>query len=191
VTVTVGRLLAYMLIESDNTASDALMRAVGGPEAVRLRMRDLGIEGVDVSRYEAEIFAEARSSLPSPGEGERADLRDTATPDALVDLLAAVHRGDGMSASSRRLFLAHLAATRVGPGRIRGLLPPGTHVAHKTGTFDPATNDVGIVTLPDGSHVALAVMVEGRAGGSLAARELAIAHVARAVYDAFASPGGR
>jgi beta-lactamase class A len=69
-------------------------------------------------------------------------------------------------------------------------LPPGTIVAHKTvssGTTDgstPATNDIGLVTMPGGRHLALAVFVaDSRADD--AAREEVIAKIARAVFDWF------
>jgi beta-lactamase class A len=181
VTATIGRLLAYMVSESDNTATDALLRAVGGPAVVEDRMRALGIGAIDVSRYEAEMFAEARgSSGPDP-----TDLRNTATPAALAELLALVHEGEGLTAESRQLLLHLLTATSVGPARIKGLLPPGGAVAHKTGTFGPVTNDVGIVTLPDGTHLAIAVLVRAP-GTSLVAREQTVALIARAAYEAFA-----
>jgi beta-lactamase class A len=187
VTATVGRLLAYMLAESDNTATDALIRAVGGPPAVRRRLVELGIEGIDVSRYEAEIFAEARARARTGLGPDRDDPRDAATAEALADLLALVYRDAVLDAGSRALLLAHLASATRGQDRIKGLLPPGTPVAHKTGSFGPVTNDVGIVTLPDGSHVAIAVLVHGPAGPA-AERERTIARVARAVYDAFGPP---
>jgi beta-lactamase class A len=192
VTATVGRLFAFMLTESDNTASDALLRAIGGPGAARRRLAELGIEGVDVSRYEAEIFAEARirggatAAGDSARGGDPVDARDTATAEGLAELLAVVFEGAGLGAGSHALLLERLAATTMGPGRIKGALPPETAVAHKTGTFGTVVNDVGIVTLPDGNHVAIAVLTRS-AGAGLAQRERAIARMARAVYDAFAA----
>lgn len=52
-----------------------------------------------------------------------------------------------------------------GAKRLKGLLPAGTVVAHKTGTsgtregMTRATNDIGIVTLPDGRYLAVAVFI--------------------------------
>ncbi len=80
-----------------------------------------------------------------------------------------------------------MLASRSGPRRIKGLLPSGTPVAHKTGTIAAAINDVGIVTLPDDAgHVAIAVFVytfhrtEWR-------RERTIAEVSRLAYDYFST----
>jgi beta-lactamase class A len=72
-----------------------------------------------------------------------------------------------------------------GRARIKGLLPPDTEVFHKTGTIGGTTNDVGIVTLPnEAGHVVTVVLIkESDLEGS--ERELAIAHIARAIHDYF------
>ena len=56
--------------------------------------------------------------------------------------------------------------TTSGKNRIKGQLPRGTLVAHKTGTSDTnekgvtaAINDIGIVTLPNGKHFAISILV--------------------------------
>jgi beta-lactamase class A len=72
--------------------------------------------------------------------------------------------------------------------RLKGMLPVRTVVAHKTGTggnqngVTSATNDVGIITLPNGNHVAIAVFV-GDSKADLATREAVIAKIAKAVFD--------
>ena len=37
---------------------------------------------------------------------------------------------------------------QTGEARLKGILPEGTIVAHKTGTVGNTTNDIGIITLP-------------------------------------------
>ena len=75
-----------------------------------------------------------------------------------------------------------------GPRRIKGLLSPTTTVAHKTGTsgtvngLTRATNDVGLITLPDGKHLAVAVFVADSKANQ-AIRERVIAKIARAAWD--------
>lgn len=178
VSVSVDSLLALMVAESDNTASDVLLRLAGGPAAVTRDMRTLGVNAVRVDRTEREL-ASARDS--------DADPRDTGTPDAVADLLVAVHNGRGLSPGSHRRLLQIMERASTGPNRIRALLPPGTRVAHKTGTGAPMTNDAGLVTLPDGAgHAAIVVFVRSTAQPS-ASRERVIADLARAVYDYFRS----
>lgn len=211
VELTVRELLRWMASESDNTASDLLLRLSGGPAAVTANLRAHGIAGVRVDRSEGRIGLELHGVPWTPERERRAvydslvarqpqaavrqaverylvDPQDTATPDGMADLLVALHRGRFLRPASRALLLRLLTDTRTGPNRIRGMLPQGTAVAHKTGTsgtfggMTPVVNDVGIVTLPDGGHVALAVYVKRFTRGT-AAGERAIARVALAVYD--------
>ena len=118
----------------------------------------------------------------------KAQYRNHATPEAAVALLSLLQEGRGLSAASREMLLADLTAVETGPRRLKGRMPEGTPVAHKTGTsgthggLTRATNDIGIITLPDGRHLAVAVFVmDSRAAES--AREGAIAAIARAAWD--------
>jgi beta-lactamase class A len=72
---------------------------------------------------------------------------------------------------------------------LKGLLPEGTIVAHKTGTGDSdkmiyALNDVGIITLPDGTHLSIAVFVK-HSTESYEATEQIIAEIAKEIYNSF------
>jgi beta-lactamase class A len=81
-----------------------------------------------------------------------------------------------------------LTASTTGPNRLLAGLPKGTVLAHKTGTSGEhngkaeATNDVGLITLPDGRRLAVAVFVTD-ARASEAIRESVIARIGRAAYD--------
>jgi beta-lactamase class A len=72
--------------------------------------------------------------------------------------------------------------------RLEGDLPSGTRVAHKSGTSGVdngvahATNDIGLIPLPDGRRIAIAVFVTDSTADE-ATREQVIARIARAVYD--------
>jgi len=97
-----------------------------------------------------------------------------------------LQKGEILKPASRDLLLGFMAGATTGQQRIRAGVPAGTPVADKTGSgpAGSATNDVGIVTLPDGSHLALAVLVTG-SKRPVAAQEGAIADAARAAYDAY------
>ena len=75
-----------------------------------------------------------------------------------------------------------------GPGRLKGELPKGTEVAHKTGSsgtrkgLTRATNDVGIIKLRDERHLAIAVLISDTKADEKS-RDEVIAKVARAAYD--------
>jgi beta-lactamase class A len=183
--VTVAALVERSLAHSDNTASDILLRLAGGPEQVTRRTQAIGAHQVRVDRTMREIFANWRG--PTGPAGFMEDGRDTGTAEGMVSLLAALHRGHGLSTEARRLLLDAMRAADTGPNRIRAGVPAGTTVAHKTGTLGPLTHDVGIITLPAGrGDVALAVLMAAEA--PLAARERAIAATARAVWVHFVEP---
>ena len=203
-----------MLVDGDNTAADALLPLAGGPEVVTAQLDAVGLGDIRVDRSELELAfdatgvadppsrstrslattAKAIDAVPEPAHREAfdrflADPRDTATPNALVQLLRQIAEGRRLTPESRDRLLALMTRTRTGPARLRGQLPAGTPVAHRTGSgadfgrANVCTNDVGIVTLPgDRGRLVIAVLIKG-SDRSLAAREKAIAEIARAAYD--------
>lgn len=210
VQLSVQNLLELMMVISDNSATDILLRLVGGTEAVQNRVKALGVQGMSVDRTIIQLLADldgitlppidqwtlgfyARLDSATTPDSKRAaamklvtDPRDTSTPEAMVNLLAQIYRGTALKPESRALLLGVMERCRGGLARLKGYLPPNTVVAHKTGSLDgSATDDVGIITLPgDAGHVAIAVFV-GDSPMPLAEREQTIAHSARAIYDYF------
>lgn len=212
---TLRELLRRAVSESDNTAADLLLRRVGGPAAVTRHLRAAGIRGFRVDRGEGELALDYHGIARGPGRGARdafaallarqpadarraafeayiRDPRDTATPEAAASLLALLWRGRALRPAGTALLLRMLTETPTGPNRLRGMLPAGTPVAHKTGTAGEmdgvaaVVNDVGIVTLPNGRHVVVAVLVK-RATRGIESGERAIATIARAVHDHYAA----
>lgn len=177
VELSLAELLKYMVSESDGTACDVLLRLVGGPEVVTQYLRRLNVSGIIVANTEKEI-----------GQDKAVQYRNYATPDAAVVLLRALYEGRGLSESSQALLLKLMTETPTGLKRIKALLPNGTLVAHKTGTsrtvdgVTAATNDVGLVTLPNGRHLAIAIFVSDSTADD-ASREEVIAKVARVAWE--------
>jgi beta-lactamase class A len=174
---TIGELLEAMVVNSDNVACDRLLALVGGPSAVDAGIRGLGIAGITIRFSELEM-----------GAGKR---DNTSTPAAMVALLARIaHQRVGLSPGSSKRLEDLLFRTDTGPKRIKGALPAGTPVAHKTGTSrtqagkTDATNDVGLISLPNGHRVAIAIFVHASPADEQA-REETIAHLSRAAYDTF------
>ena len=208
--LSVRNLMELMLLISDNSATDVLLRTAGGPEAVTARMRALGIEGISVNRSTAQLIADwaGVSTLPpqdqwtpvtffvafaavKPEDRKTAatkfdsDPRDTSTPDGMAALLERIYRKDILKPESADLLMDIMRRCRTGDTRLKGLLPQGTEVAHKTGTIGGTTNDVGIITLPDNAgHVAIAAFTKSSDKDG-ASRDRGIAEIARAVYDFF------
>jgi beta-lactamase class A len=175
--LTVQELVRWAIVESDNTACDVLLRLGGGPAAATTYVRSLGIDGIRIETGEREMAA-------SP----RVQYRNAATPAAMVTLLEKLGSGRAISPQHRDLLLRFMTESKPGAQRLKGLLPPGTAVAHKTGTsgttngMTAATNDVGVITLPNGHHLAIAVFVSD-SPATLEQREGVIARIARAAWD--------
>ncbi len=173
--VSAYRLMDAMLTRSDNRATDQLIAMLGGPAVIDQWLRSYGISGMRVDRNIAQLLADRR---------DLRDVRDSSTPVAMLNLLRLIDAGQALQPRSRAILLDMMARCRTGSNRIRGLLPPGTHVENKTGTLNGYTGDVGFLTLPDGQRVA--VVFFARYGDN---RPAVIASAARAIYDNFA-PGG-
>jgi beta-lactamase class A len=180
-TLPLHELIRLAVADSDGTASDVLLRVAGGPERVMAYLKEIGIQEIIVADPEMTMARQ-----------KSAQYRNSATPDASLALLRALHAGPALSAKSRTLLMKHLTETKRGPARIKGLLPAGTVVAHKPGSSNTvngitaATNDIGIIRLPDGRHLAIAVFVSD-AKTDRATREAVIARIARAAWDHYVS----
>ena len=208
--ISLHNLLELMLLISDNSATDACLREAGGGARVTQRMKDIGVEGLRVDRstlgiisdwlgiedvpsrealsldkYSALVEAVPESERAAARESFPDDPRDTSTPRAMGVLLQKIWNGEILSEKSTELLLDIMKRCETGEARLKGLLPEGTVVAHKTGTIGGTTNDVGIITLPhDAGHVIVAAFVKDSTL-SVPEREKAIAEAARAAHDYF------
>lgn len=189
--VTVRALLELMMMYSDNTSSATVQRAAASAPLTQARLRALGITGVHVDREPRVLLRDAamiqRMTGPSRSAAMarlEADSRDAAAPDAMADLLVLLQRGLALSPASTELLLGIMRRCETGPRRLRAGLPQPVGLAHKTGTLARTTNDVGIATLPDGTHLAIAVFVTA-AQIPIPQREDAIAAATRAIYALF------
>jgi beta-lactamase class A len=185
---TLSDLFDRSMTQSDNTANDMLLRRAGGPDAVRgflarrfvanvrfgpgERLLQSATAGLDwnPSYAQGRNFYSARANLPASVREKAldrylADPPDGAAPIGIVTGLAKLQRGEMLSPASTRLLLSIMAEAKTGPQRIKGGVPPGWRYAHKTGTgqdLPPRStgfNDVGIMTAPDGTSYAIAVMI--------------------------------
>jgi beta-lactamase class A len=186
-TTTLGTLLFTAITESDNTANDKLMRSIGGPQAVRDMIAAKGLGSIRFYEGEralqskiagliwsqsysiGDAFYKARSALPASvrkASFERyiADPYDGAAPHSVALALARLKRGELLSPASTKRLLATMGSTKTGALRVRAALKPGWRWSHKTGTGQNfqgrvgGINDIGILTAPDGSNYAMAIM---------------------------------
>lgn len=187
-TTTYSDLMRRAMTQSDNTANDTLLRAVGGPDAVRgylarRHIRDIrfgpgerllqsATAGLDW-RQDYSIgrnFYAARDRLPMSARQKALDNYlasppDGAAPSSIVEALAKLKQNDMLSPASSQLLMSIMGEAKTGPQRIKGGVPAGWHYLHKTGTGQilgarsTGFNDIGIMTAPDGTCYAVAVMI--------------------------------
>ncbi|HEX8622298.1 MAG TPA: serine hydrolase [Allosphingosinicella sp.] len=162
-------LMDSMITHSDNRATDRLIASLGGPAAVDSWLRGHALAGIRVDRTIAQLLT-ARRDLR--------DIRDSSTPKAMLGLLRLIDSGSALKPQSRQLLLDMMRRCATGSNRIRGILPPGATVEHKTGTLSGYTGDVGFLTTPSGRRIAVAFFARGGSN-----RPAVIATAARAIYD--------
>jgi beta-lactamase class A len=172
-------LLAAIIVNSDNVACDILFRNAGGVKKVQDYIHGLGVTDISIAATESEMH----HSWP-------VQYTNWTTPAAMLTLLEKFDAGRLLSAQNAQLLIKWMSESPRVAGRIRGLLPTGTPVAHKPGTsaVSPegvvaATNDVGIISLPNKKHLLIAVFVTDAKAGE-ATRDWVIARIAQLVYRA-------
>ena len=164
------KLLDAMITRSDNRATDLLMGTLGGPRAIDDWLRGHGLSGIRVDRTIAQLLSDRR---------DLRDIRDSSTPIAMLGLLRLIDGEGALTPQSRTLLRDMMRRCATGSNRIRGILPAGATVEHKTGTLSGYTGDVGFLTTPDGRRIAVAFFARGGSN-----RPAVIATAARAIYDA-------
>ena len=197
---TLRDLSVLMMSVSDNTATDLLFERVGKDriEATMDRLgltstrvpfdiREMLMELVDMDHTQPGGYDELRRLLRlSAGSGGRSmipEQADRTTPADMCRLLELVESRAILDPESCTAILELMKRIQSAT-RIPGLLPKGTVVAHKTGSYRRLRNDVGIVYAPNGPYVV-----------ALFARELArdnidddgaLARISLAIYEEFA-----
>lgn len=206
VSVSIRNLIEGMITQSDNTATDVLVRLVGGPTAVFAWIRGIGVDGMRIDGGTAEIIRRfyqlppgeplqvqlARTLAAHPelnGADDRPNSKfddepqDTATPAGMVLLLTKIIDGHVLSPSSTDVLMSAMGRCKTGMKRLRGRLPEGVIVQDKTGTIGGSYNDVGIITLPEGRGRIIIAVYMKKDSSPDESREQAIADIGRLVYD--------
>ncbi len=177
VDVPLRELLRLDVALSDNVAADILLRLAGDPKVVNTYIAALGVSGFHLQDSEAVLHREVS-----------AQYRNWFEPAGAVQLLRRISDNSPLTSEHTELLLGWMTSD-ARTKRLEGDLPTGTRVAHKSGTSGVddgvahATNDIGLIPLPDGRRIAIAVFVTDSTADE-ATREQVIARIARAAYDA-------
>jgi len=209
--LSLENLINLMMMISDNSATDILLSKVG-IENVNKRLREYGIKNIIISRscqhlildylgldYEkyknlspqefSKFYRKEREKNPKAFEEARKrfslEMKDVATPRAMNTLLEKIFRHEILDEESCDFIISTMLKCQTGERRIKGKLPAGIKVAHKTGTIGGTINDSGIIFLPDNlGHIAITVFSKNTQGG-IEKIENIIAEIAQATYFYF------
>jgi beta-lactamase class A len=174
--MTLGALCAAAIEQSDNTAGNLLLDAIGGPAGLTKFVRGVGDEMTRLDRKEPEL----NSAIPG-------DERDTTTPAMMCANMQRLLLGNVLSESSRYQLEDWLQHNETGALMIRAGVPKTWTVGDKTGRCaNGATNDVAIIRLLGRAPILIAIYSIGSTAPADDRAE-AIAEAARAVVE-FLSP---
>jgi beta-lactamase class A len=129
--------------QSDNGASNILLRKLGGPAVLTAFWRTLGDGTSRLDRYE-----------PALNTSHGGDPRDTTSAAAMARSLHAMLAGPLLKPASRERLIGWTVATQTGLKRLRGGLPAGWRAGDKTGTnvtdgsYADKYNDIAICWHP-------------------------------------------
>jgi len=176
--LTVAELLSYTVSQSDNNGCDILFKLVGGTKNVQSYVHGLGVKNIEIVATEEEM-----------SKGWDVQFTNWCKPSAMLQLLDIMHQGNKLSKSSNDFLTKIMTETTTGPNKIKGLLPKDAVVAHKTGAsgtndkgITAASNDAGIMTLPNGKHIAVVLYVSNSPADEKT-RDGVMAKVAKAAWD--------
>ena len=142
--VPVRELLERMIVRSSNLATNALIALVGADRA-NASAHALGATHIRVLRGVEDDKAYA------------AGMNNTTTSADLAVLLQRIERNEALSAESARLMKQILLRQEFN-GEIPAGVPPGTPVAHKTGSITATLHDAAIVYPPGRAPYVLVVL---------------------------------
>jgi len=178
VKVPLSEILKYTVSESDNNGCDILLRLMGGTKVVNDYIHKIGIKDVAIRANEEEMHQEWN-----------VQFTNWTTPLAASQLLKIFYERKDLSKKSFDFLWKIMLETSTGKTRIKGQLPEGTLVAHKTGTsgineqgITGAINDIGIVILPNGKHFAISVFVSNSSENT-ETNEKIIAEISKLTWD--------
>lgn len=154
---TVEQLCEATLQLSDNTAANELMALTGGPASVTRLARRLGDDTTRLDRWEPEL---------NSAEPDR--VTDTTSPRAIGRSFTTLLTGRGLRPRERERLTGWMLGNQTSAARLRAALPAGWTLADKTGGGDYAVNnDVGVAWAPDGTPLALSVLVRSDDPGAV------------------------
>lgn len=180
VNLPLSEVLKYTVAQSDNNGCDILLNLVGGPKIVNDYIHELGIKDLSIQADEEEMH-----------KNWDVQFLNWTTPHAATDLLLLFFNKKILSKNSFDFLWKTMTETSTGGNKIKGQLPQGILVAHKTGSsgvndkgITAADNDIGIVKMPNGKYFVISIFVSNSKENEEANQKI-ISSIAKAAWDYF------
>jgi beta-lactamase class A len=171
-----GALCEAAIEQSDNTAGNLLLQAIGGPAGMTKFARSLGDDTTRLDRTEPEL-----------NTSKEGDERDTTSPVAMGNDLVKILTTDLLSEKSRELLQNWLLKNETGATLIRAGVPKDWRVGDKTGrSGQGATNDIAVINPPNGARIFIAIFSTAPSLSDEKRSEV-VADVAREIVKAFST----
>ena len=170
--LTIDALCEASVSLSDNTATNLLLKTVGGPTGVTTFLRGIGDDTTRLDRTEPELNASISG-----------DPRDTTTPTAMARTLETLILGAGLAPASRKRLETWMVNDKVADALIRKHLPPTWRIADKTGAGANGTRGIISVIWPETGTPHLAVIYMTGSSADITTRNAAIAEIGKAMIS--------
>ena len=178
----ISKILEYTVSSSDNVGCEVLLRLIGGPKVVEEYFAKNHIKDISIKVNEEQ--QQANWDL---------QFQNWTTPKAANETLAKFYNNEKklLSQKSYDFIWKIMRETETGVHRLKGQLPKGIVVAHKTGSsgankdgLTAAVNDIGIIFMPNGEYFFISVFVTDSKENA-DTNERIIADIAKATWDYF------
>lgn len=178
IVISLGELIRYSVSMSDNNACDILIGFAGGTTCINDFIRKQGIADFNISETEESMH-----------RNPEALYSNWSTPGEVVKLMYIVETEHILPPLYENFLWETMLGTSTGADKLKGSLPPGARVGHKTGSSDRtpkgikiADNDAGFVILPDGARYYIAVLLM-HSNETDKVNAGIIADISRLIYD--------
>lgn len=174
--ITLEEALSWMVSHSDNNLTDILLRLIGGPETVQ---NFINSKNFIIKNDEEDMHKDWESQFIN-----------RITPNEATRLLSQFNKGKILDKTTTKWLYTAMLNNASGANRLKGKLPKGTKIAHRTGTsftnengMTGAINDMGIIELPNKKKKIIICVLVNDTYESFKNSEEIIADIAKATYE--------
>lgn len=170
-----SEVLAAMVSQSDNSATDLLIKKIGGANTVQQYLNSKGIHEISIKNTEREIQSDWAIQF-----------ENWTTPNEMIRLLDRFKHKQLISVQNNDYLWQVM--TNTSTGSIRQLLPSDVVIAYKTGNSGAkdglvaAQNCVGIIELANGNPIAFAIFITASKENATTNLDV-IAQIGKAIFD--------